>query len=278
MGTTFRITMNIWKRNSEGEDLRQYLLGNLPEARQERLEKRLLTDSLINEELQATEDELIDEYLAKKLSDQERQRFESHFSVAEERRRKIRFGKTFRSYLESLRVADSQEEHKGSTSGKLFQNSPIFGGLLARNPVLIGSLIVVICLGTFVVCWLIYQRRNQTKVPGQTLAITLIAGASRSEGNSTQRLTRPPAGSTLKVELHMGAREYQTYQVELLRENRSLVTFKPLDAQPRNGHSVITVFVDASLLEGGDYSFKLSGISDSGQIEFRDNYRLRVNS
>jgi hypothetical protein len=264
--------MNIFKRTTDSDELRRYLLGNLPKSRQEQLEQRVLTESEINEELVATEDELIDEYLGEKLSAQERQQFESHFSFPAERQRKIRFGRSLRSYLASLPASDLQRNSKGAKSA-FFLTAPV--AWLARNPILGMSLALLLCVGTFAVCWLIYQRPTQTGVSQPTLAISLVPGTARSEG-STPRLRRPQAYSTVEVELEIGKNDYQTYQIELLKEHESLKNFKSLQAQMKDGRLVLIVVVDGSLFDVGDYTLKLSGISESGQPEFKDQYQLRV--
>src|SRR5437867_6219130 len=127
-----RQNMNFLKRNSDGDDLRRYLLGSLAEKLRKPLEQRVLTDSRFYEELLATEDDLVDEYLAGQLNEQERLQFESHFSILEERQRKVRFGRTLRDYLDSFPVADPQEEHQGGKA-RLFSRAPIFAGFLDRK-------------------------------------------------------------------------------------------------------------------------------------------------
>jgi len=261
--------MKFLKRNTETNNLRRYLLGQLSGAQQEKLEKRLMTDSVLNEELVATEDDLVDEYLSKRLNDAERRQFESFFSVTDERQRKVRFGRILRTYLASLSVADSQGEIKVDSRPR------VFSGLLARTPILVASMLLVFT-GVFAVSWLAYRRQTH-RTPKQTIAITLQPGLFRSEGAAaTQRLQRPPLGSTLRVELELGTNEFQTYQIEFSKENSSLATFVPLKAEPKEGHFVLNFDIDSRLLDAGDYGIKVSGISGSGEAEFKDQYHFRV--
>ena len=109
--------------NRKNEDLRRFLLGTLPKLLQDQVEQRLMTDSVFNDELVATEDDLIDQYLSQQLSDQERRQFEAHFAITEDRQRKIRFGRIFKGYLDSLPVARSQEEHQRTNRAAVWVNN-----------------------------------------------------------------------------------------------------------------------------------------------------------
>lgn len=91
----------------ESEQLKEYLLGVLePDERQE-LEKRLMVDSAFFEELQQREYELIDDYLSKKLSQSEKERFESFFLLAPARQQKLRFSKALKRYVAFHPVTES---------------------------------------------------------------------------------------------------------------------------------------------------------------------------
>ena len=89
--------MKIWKRNTDSDEVRQYLLGNLSESARERLDRRVLDETGVNDEVQAKEDELIDQYLGGKLNAEERKRFESFFLLPKERQQKLRFAKTLQN-------------------------------------------------------------------------------------------------------------------------------------------------------------------------------------
>ena len=53
-------------------EVRRYLLGELEEAEQERIELRLLTDPSFGEEFDTIVDELTDQYVRDELTDDER--------------------------------------------------------------------------------------------------------------------------------------------------------------------------------------------------------------
>lgn len=88
-------------RNTPIDDalLRQYLLGELAPEEQRRLEERLLFDRQLVERLLLAEEDLLDGYVSEELSPHERERFESYFLAAPERRRKLRLARALRRYI-----------------------------------------------------------------------------------------------------------------------------------------------------------------------------------
>src|SRR5688500_19900460 len=78
--------------------VRRYLLGGLSEEAGRGVEERLMTDEHFLEELTLAEGELIDDYVAGRLSDAERAEFEGHFLSSESRRRQLSFTQALSRY------------------------------------------------------------------------------------------------------------------------------------------------------------------------------------
>lgn len=253
-------------KNSDSDEIRLYLLGALPKSRQEQFEERLFAESALHDDLVTLEYELVDDYLTKKLSEQERRQFETHFSITDERRQMVQFGRTFRRYLDS-QVLDPQEGLAGS----------VLPGSFGRNPVLAAVLALVLGTGLIGAGWLVYHRKNINQAQRPTIAVTLRPGKARAGGDSTQRIPRPPSDTVVGFKLEVGKNEYRKYKAELLRESESLTIYEDLQAQPIDNHFTVEVIVEANLLEEDDYRFKLSGVSDSGQVVPTEEYDFRVN-
>ena len=78
--------------NSPDQDrLRNYLLGRLDDHGEEEVERRLLSDGEFFEEFELTENELIDQYVYRSLSDEERVLFEEHLLQTPKQREKLAF-------------------------------------------------------------------------------------------------------------------------------------------------------------------------------------------
>ncbi|HEY5885194.1 MAG TPA: CHAT domain-containing protein [Pyrinomonadaceae bacterium] len=82
----------------EHETIRKYLLGQLTGPQAEQFEQRFFTDDELFEELQAGEEELIDDFLTDDLSQADLAMFHQNFLVGPERQRQLRLGKAWREY------------------------------------------------------------------------------------------------------------------------------------------------------------------------------------
>src|SRR5215208_5874604 len=90
--------------HDEQDPIRLYLLGNLDERGKDAFEQRLFADDEFLEEVMAAEDQLIDDFLTGDLTPYEVAMFEKNFLVTEERRQKLRLGKTLRTYAKQAIV------------------------------------------------------------------------------------------------------------------------------------------------------------------------------
>lgn len=78
-------------RANDPKLITEYLLGELSEREQERLEARYFADDALFELLLALEDELIDRYARGEITGSERRRLERHFLKSPARRKRVRF-------------------------------------------------------------------------------------------------------------------------------------------------------------------------------------------
>jgi len=76
-------------------------MGALDEAEDLEVGERLLTDDEYFAQVAIVEDELIDDYLAGRLSAEERALFEDHFLLAKSHQKKLRFAQALRTYVEA---------------------------------------------------------------------------------------------------------------------------------------------------------------------------------
>ena len=253
--------MSSSDNNKGREELRQYLLGLLAESEREPVDRRILTDSAFYEELHATEDDLVDEYLAGKLTEQERRQFELHFAVGEERHKKLQFARSWQNYLRP-----DDERAKVAFLG--------FGDGLNVRALLVFAVCLIFVGG--IVAWFVSRQPSPPAAPQQTLAITLKSGTVRGIGQATSQLPKPPANSLVNVQLQLANKNHTSYNVDLSQENVVIKPFKDLRALAENGHFVVIVPVESRLLDAGDYTFSLTGISDSNPPEPEGSYHLRV--
>jgi anti-sigma-K factor RskA len=272
--------------NIDKQEIRSYLLGQLESDRRAALEERLLSDAGIYEELLLAEEELIDQYVANKLSPSERQQFETNFLITAERQKKLRFGRLLRRYLDSqpaavppevIPVAARQAEIPAPAKRFLpfFSDSP-FGrsASIAVSAAVVASIAILVFI-----CWVSMRRPAQHTVQENSshlVTVPLAPGSQRSEGIATPRVAIPPKGFDVRLELEVSNTTFRNYKSELLRENDSLKTADELKVEPSGEQHVVPWTITGDVLSPGDYKVRLSGVVDSGQDEFIDNYSFRV--
>src|SRR2546423_15003943 len=76
---------------NEKNDVRRYLLGQLGEADEERLELQLLTDPAFGQEFDTIVDEITDQYVSGEFQGEECERVQQYFLKSPERRAKAQF-------------------------------------------------------------------------------------------------------------------------------------------------------------------------------------------
>jgi len=164
----------------EQESLRKYLLGNLPPGEIAALEERLLTDSVIYDELLMVEDELIDQYLSGEQSPAERESFEAHFVLAPERQQKVRFARALKKYLERTNELKTQDVviaesafSRPVSAADPDKSKRSFLPFLPGNPILAYSLAATFVLVIGLVSW---TAMNRLKNPGSREAGKVLGG------------------------------------------------------------------------------------------------------
>jgi anti-sigma-K factor RskA len=120
-----KVGRSIMEQHSNGRQIEQYLLGQLPEDKQERLEEQLFTDDEYFERLRATEDALIDDYLLDRLSAHEREQFEQTFLTNLFLRKRVALAKALLDYIDSKAASAGAQDspHLFFKRGRISQKS-----------------------------------------------------------------------------------------------------------------------------------------------------------
>ena len=253
--------------NIDTQVLRSYLLGTLEAEPREELEERILCDPEIYEELSLLEEELIDQYVTEGLSRVERRQFDTHFLVTEERQKKLRFGQLLKRYMSS----QPGSALSNNVSVHHFNQSVPSGRLFAP---LAFALTLAAVLGIGLLYWLAVRKPVEQHALHQgssrVVVVALAPGAVESQG-----VTVPPQGFNVKLELRVTNASFKNYKSELFRENKPL-QIDALRVETQGEQQIVPLTITGQTLSPGDYQVKLSGVSDSGQDEFINNYSFRV--
>ena len=255
--------------NMDTEVLRSYLLGTLEAEPRAELEERILCDPAVYEELLLLEEELIDQYVAGGLSKAERQHFETHFLITAERQKKLRFGQLLKRHLRSQTIPAFSENVPVPQFNQTVPSRRVFS-------LLTFAVVIVAVLGIGLLCWLAMRKpveqRAAQQDSGRTVVVQLAPRSAEAQGVP---VPVPPHGFDVKLELAVANTSFKNYKSELFRENKPLQT-DALRIETKGEQQIVPLTITGETLSPGDYQVKLSGVLDSGQDEFIDNYTFRV--
>jgi anti-sigma factor RsiW len=293
-------------RSQDDELIERYLLGELSEEEQTRLEERAFSDPDHLPRVRAGEKDLIDEYVRGELSDTRLLAFERRFFASEHRRRQIEFARAFTQVVAEGSATASSEVAPAEISSRwnsflLFRRGPHLAFRLS-----LAAIALVVIVGGV---WLLrefHQSREQAQVQPQVTpanpvaksteeraqnepqpapsqnnppkgrqlpqpvvaSLLLLPGTSRG-AESHPQLTIAPAASTsrLRVVIESGD-EYKTYAVELRTISGKMVrNLTGLPAHPGSGGRAVVLTLPAKLLTTGEYELTLNGINEQKRAE-----------
>lgn len=255
--------------NIDKEVLRSYLLGTLEAESRGKLEERILSDPAAYEEVLLLEEELIDQYVAGGLSKAEQQLFETHFLITEERQKNLRFGQLLKRYLSSQAVPALAQNVPARQLNRPASPRRFFAPLAI-------AVVVAAVLGVGLLCWLAVKQLAVQQNSSRVMVYPLTPGSEASQGVTTKRVTVPPHGVNVKFELEVTNASFKNYKSELFRENKPVQQTDALRVETKGEHRIVPLTITGHTLSPGDYQVKLSGVSDSGEDEFIDNYSFQV--
>ena len=145
------------------ERLRQYLLGQLGDDGREEIEKDLLTNDELFQELLVIEDEIIDDYISGDLTAINRAAFESHFLSTPDRHDQLKFGRAFSRYLSSQSAGAAHEEPSAPLLKRSFsQLSSLshWGSAFFSSPLRI-AVATVIAIAIALGVWQFFFRQSE---------------------------------------------------------------------------------------------------------------------
>lgn len=243
------------------EDLRRWLLGLLPEQESRVLEERLIIDSELYEELFIVEEELIDDYIAGRVSAAERAAFQSYFMNSPERQEQFRIANALRVYIGDTKETEPPAEVTPAVYANVSQSRSRWP--LASISLLAAALVIVAMV------W--FAVRLQPASTGRSMSVVLTPGGQTREGGTVQRITIPPDTDTLELDLKLTRNDFQKYRATLLNSDGSAVQINDNLSGPTPRVSVKT-----QQTPPGEYQLKVDGLNADGSFESTDSYRFIV--
>lgn len=256
------------------DEFKDYLLGSLEAERRMAVEEQLLVDPSVYEGLLAAEEELIDQYVHGGLSKPEQQKFETHFLITAERHKNLQFARLLKRYIDSRPVLVPD-----AVAVPAKTDFPPYLASLSRRPAIAFAMLIAACLGIFFLFWYV-ARKPTVHTAGQNASrVVVVSLAPGSSGSTsvTQRISVPPRGVDLKLELEVTNPSYPNYKSQLLRGSESVQTNES-KVEAKGDHNVVPLTITGETLKPGEYSVRLCGVSDSGKKAFLDSYTFTVTS
>jgi len=241
--------------NDDQAQIRQYLLGKLSEAEQEKIEERLMVENDLFDEFEASKDELVEEYYAGELGRNEREWLENHFLASAEGIERHAFAAT----MDHMRRRQSQPAPHRVTpppAPTIFERMAAF---LKAQPWALATVTSVVLV---VVVAFIWFRGAQGKVFEATLNSAALKRGTEAPQPSNIQL--PPNTSQLKLRLQLPkpAPAGTTYNAVLDdRVNTNKIEVVATDPQS------VTVLIPRKQLPRGWYTLELTATSATGNVQ-----------
>jgi hypothetical protein len=238
-------------------EVRRYLLGQLEEADQERIELRLLTDASFGEEFDTIVDELTDQYVKNELMGDERKHVEKHFLNTPERQRKLEFATGLLSHAEAERGERAERSTVERAPG-LFELFRAFWRQRSFAHLALTAAAVIIVAG------LTFYILSFGDSP-EYMAINLPLTNSNRAGSTAPpaRVPFPESGLIINLTVPEDAKDASAFRARLID---GVQVERDLTIDERKDRT-ITVRIPAALLTRGSYVIHLFKVKADGNEE-----------
>ena len=145
----------------EKDNLRKYLLGNLDSEIKGKVEDDFMTDDSVFQELEIQEDELIQDYVNKRLNAEEEKLFHKNFLISEERKENLEFTQALRQYADENNY---EEGAKGNSPVKNKKTAYFFGKFSSLSLAGAGGFVMILLAAGII--WKVFF---QSAKPDETL-------------------------------------------------------------------------------------------------------------
>lgn len=283
--------------------IRGYLLGELDEAGQERLEVLLLTDEAYVERVALAQDELVDEYVFGTLSEYDREQFEKNYLTAPERHQKLRIARALDKYLAAHAVTALARPEDAPRMWK----ARLLQFLNAYKLKLASALTVVVLVALGYGLWVFINNRwleaRLAAPPEQIVAVEReLARLNEPEGDAfppgrplpndaavlslkpfrlrdageLRRVTIEGEAHILQLRLVLAADDYPNYRALVKTEDGKQFTVDGLHSRPVGDDKVVVLRLPAGILRTGDNEVRLFGLTPATQTREVGLYPFQV--
>lgn len=246
--------------NHDEAIIRDYLLGKLNEDEQQKIEERLMVEDELFEEFEVSKGELVEEYVAGELPQNEHEWFRTHFLASPEGRQRHAFVLA----MEGLQVSAGAPAPVVRKAGWWER----FRSLLNNRTWTVG--LAGTAMAAVVLAVLISRQPGPTVV-GPTLTGTMI---TRGEGPQPAKVKVSADASKLRMRLLLPSNSISATRYRAELDDR--LNVKAVDVVEQDAEGV-WVEISTDLIPPGEYSILLTAIKNDGSEErIRRSYQFNV--
>lgn len=177
--------------NSNQQEIRRYLLGQLADEEQQKIEDRLMTENDLFEELEISKGEIVEEYCAGELTTKERDWLEQHFLASPEGQRRRTFALALRHRTRPIPKRVTFFERLQTRFSNLWRSQPWAVAAIA-------SAVVVLVVGGIVLRATVGTSRSTTFL---SLTVTNSSAIRSEEAQPIARVSLPLNVDELRITL-----------------------------------------------------------------------------
>jgi hypothetical protein len=275
----------------EHQLIRQYLLGQLTDQEQERLEELFMTDGEYREEVLIVEEELIEDYLDDFLSTEDKGRVASHFLSTPQQMQRLEVAKALGRYSANRPTASTEVPSSQSDESTRRRPTTVSSTSFFRKPIVVYALAAVLLVGALAGAWsllskwrrpdfgsefaVLNSREAKSRKPDRV--VTLFPGMLR--GNQLLKVSPDGREQILELNLALGPGEYSGYRVTLRGGNiPEQYSANNLEPSVSDAGRFVPVRIHTTHLTPGDYVLELAGLTPEGTFEGIADYGFRISN
>ena len=257
--------MNVPIVEDEKNQIKQYLLGQLAEADEERVELRLMSDPAFSDEFDIVVDEIATLYVSGKFQDDEKRRVEQYFLRSPERRLKAQFICELLSQIDPKPEPEPAVVSRGQATAWQRISSHWTAQPAAFRPAIMFAVLLI-------VGGLVFYVISLNSTPTYATLELSMTSADRSVGTQIKGIRLDRRVNGLRIKLNLPTPRAPQYRASLQGERVSLpqLTIEAEDAVS------MTVLVPRDQITPGTYAIELTETSNGSEKAISGAYEFVV--